>query len=146
MDHSRRALFILILCLALVAVACGNVGENEPAANDSATGEQGDIQSSPASEIAIRGIAFVPATFEVDAGTEVTWVNKDPVDHTVTSGIQREQGVPGVEKDKPARPDGRFDESLPEQGDAFTSTFDEPGTYTYYCDVHAGMTGEIEVE
>jgi plastocyanin len=35
---------------------------------------------------------------------------------------------------------------LPKQGDDFTFTFDAPGTFAYYCDVHAGMTGEITVD
>ena len=45
-----------------------------------------------------------------------------------------------------ARLDGMFDEDLPEEGDTFAVTFDEPGTYAYYCDVHASMTGEMTVE
>ena len=51
-----------------------------------------------------------------------------------------------LEEDKAARPDGMFDEDLPEEGDTFAVTFDEPGTYAYYCDVHASMTGRITVE
>jgi plastocyanin len=97
-------------------------------------------------EITIRGVAFAPTGIQVEAGAEVRWINEDAVDHTVTSGIQRKQGVPGVEEDKPARPDGMFDERLPSQGDVFTFTFDDPGTFAYYCDVHAGMTGEITVD
>lgn len=145
MEHSKRALLILTLGIACLAAGCGINGESDSAATDSAMGDKSGLSTS-AHEIAIRGIAFVPATVEIDAGTEVMWVNEDPVDHTVTSGVQREQGVPGVEEDKPAIPDGRFDENLPEQDDTFTFTFNEPGTYVYYCDVHAGMTGEVRVE
>jgi len=30
-------------------------------------------------------------------------------------------------------------------GDSFTFTFDEPGTYTYFCELHPQMTGTIVV-
>lgn len=132
-------------CVVAFGAACSDSGEAGPTASNSAVEDDSGQGSSP-NEVIIKGIAFVPASFEVASGTKVQWVNEDAVDHTVTSGIQREQGVPGVEEDKPARPDGTFDAALPEQGDTFSFSFDEPGTYDYYCDVHASMTGEITVE
>ena len=133
-----------LLCVLVFGTACGDSGDIDSASPNSAVEADSDRGSS-GHEVVIKGVAFVPATIEVDPSTEVRWVNEDAVDHTVTSGIQKEQGVPGVEEDEPARPDGRFDESLPERGDVFTFTFDEPGTYSYYCDVHASMTGKITV-
>lgn len=130
----RRAPLLAIMCIVVGAAAC----------SDSAA-EDGPAETSP-HEVAIKGLAFVPADIEVAVGAEVRWTNEDAVDHTVTSGVQREQGVPGVEEDEAARPDGRFDSNLPEEGDTFVFTFDEPGRYAYYCDVHASMTGEITVE
>jgi plastocyanin len=128
-----------LACVLAFGAACGDSGESTAVPQISA--ERGD-----SAQITIRGVAFTPAEIHVEAGTEVRWLNEDSVDHTVTSGIQRKQGVPGVEEDKPARPDGMFDERLPKQGDDFTFTFDAPGTFAYYCDVHAGMTGEITVD
>lgn len=141
----RAWLAAALLCVVAFGAACSDSGDIKSASPDSAV-EAGSGGNSSSPEVAIKGVAFVPPKIEVEAGTEVRWVNEDAVDHTVTSGIQREQGVPGVEEDRPARPDGRFDENLPEQGDVFTFTFGEPGTYSYYCDVHAGMTGEITVD
>ena len=132
-------------CVVVFGAACSDSSAGASASSNSAM-EEDSGRTSSGHEVAIKGVAFVPANIEVEAGTEVRWVNEDAVDHTVTSGIQREQGVPGVEEDKPARPDGTFDENLPKQGDVFTFTFDEPGTYSYYCDVHASMTGEITVD
>lgn len=150
-EQSRRATFIAgaLLAILLLGGACGGGDETAPSASGKTSNdtEEADPEStSSLNQVGIRGIVFVPAALEVEAGTEVTWVNEDDVDHTVTSGVQREQGVPGVEEDKPAQPDGIFDENLPGRDDTFSFTFEEPGTYAYFCDVHAGMTGEVVVE
>ena len=108
--------------------------------------EGGDAPAAAAGEaVTIEGIAFSPADLQVDAGTTVTWTNEDDVLHTVTSGRQGEQGVPGVSDDKRARPDGIFEGQLDGKDTTFEFTFDQPGTYAYYCDVHVGMVGEIVV-
>lgn len=99
-----------------------------------------------AASVTVESLSFDPKTLEVASGTEVTWTNADTVAHTVTSGIQGEQGAPGVSEDEPAQPDGVFDGDLTEEGEAFSFTFDEAGTYSYYCDIHRQMTGEIVVE
>ena len=102
--------------------------------------------ASDASEVAVVNIAYSPGTITVEAGTEVVWVNEDAaVRHTVTSGIPAEDGVPGVSKGKPARPDGEFDGDLPDGGE-FRFTFERAGTYAYFCKVHPSMTAEVVVE
>lgn len=141
----RRAWLVVITCVVIGTAACNDSGEADSASSNLSVKDDLGEDTSP-NEVVIKGVAFVPATIEVKAGTEVHWMNEDAVDHTVTSGVQRKQGVPGVEEDRPARPDGRFDSDLPEEGDTFVFSFDEPGTFAYYCDVHASMTGEITVE
>jgi plastocyanin len=133
----RRALSVAgLVALTGLVGACSSGAATES--------DDGD-RASPVT-VRIQGIAFDPSTLEIESGTEVRWINKDSVDHTITSGKQREQGIPGVEEDEPAQPDGTFNAELPGAEDTFRFTFDEPGTYSYYCDVHAGMTAEIKVE
>jgi plastocyanin len=83
-------------------------------------------------EVVARNINFEPADIEVEAGTTVTWVNEDIVNHTVTSGPAGD-------------PDGMFDEPLQSDGDDVTVTFDEAGTFAYYCDLHRSMIGTVTV-
>jgi plastocyanin len=83
-------------------------------------------------EVVARNINFEPADIEVEAGTTVTWVNEDIVNHTVTSGPAGD-------------PDGMFDEPLQSDGDDVTVTFDEAGTFAYYCDLHRTMIGTVTV-
>jgi plastocyanin len=83
--------------------------------------------------VTLRNINVEPDSVTVQAGDTVTFVNSDIVRHTVTSG-------------PPGDPDGEFDEDLPDQGDEAEITFDEPGTFEFYCDLHRNMTGEVVVE
>jgi hypothetical protein len=70
---------------------------------------------------------------QVNVGEEVTWKNQDTEVHTVTSG------TPG------GGPDGLFDSGLINNYMYFYHTFDESGTYDYYCMVHPWMQGKVVV-
>jgi len=100
-----------------------------------------------ATEVAVVNIAYAPETITVETGTEVVWTNEDQsVHHTVTSGIRAKDGVPGVSKGKLERADGTFDGDLPDASSEFRFTFDEAGTYAYFCRVHPSMTGAVVVQ
>ncbi len=97
--------------------------------------------------VSIEHVAFQPARLEIARGTTVTWKNLDAeVTHTATSGMAGDKGVPGLDNGTPPRPDGTFDGSMEDAGATFSFTFDEPGTFPYFCRVHQSMTGEIVVE
>ncbi|MFC2021001.1 cupredoxin family copper-binding protein [Chloroflexota bacterium] len=87
--------------------------------------------SSPTSaifELDIANFAYSPATITVPAGTTVTWYNRDSTPHTVTT---REQ---------------MFDSGRMTQGETFSYTFTDKGTFEYYCIFHPYMTGKVIVE
>ena len=95
----------------------------------------------------VQNIAFKPASLKVLRGTEVTWTSADAnVRHTATSGVPGKREVSGVSKGSEAKPDGVFDGDMPDAGSEFSFTFDEAGTYAYFCEVHPSMTAEIVVE
>jgi len=91
------------------------------------------LHAQSAAVINIQTFQFQPKQLEVKAGTPVTWTNQDDIRHTVTSGA-------------PEKKDGRFDATLAGKGANFTFTFAEPGTYTFFCDRHQHMRGEIVVK
>jgi plastocyanin len=74
---------------------------------------------------------FDPATITVEPGTTVTWVQSGNNPHTTTSY------------------DGLWDSGLIEggSGGTFSFTFEEPGTYDYFCIPHEdlGMVGSVTV-
>ena len=77
---------------------------------------------------------YLPYEATVAVGATVTWSNDDTAAHTVTSGSVN------------AGPTGIFDSGLFMAGATFEFTFDEAGTYDYFCMVHPWMTGIIHVE
>jgi len=102
----------------------------------SATGEMMDMEATEETTedesasaggetaIEISGFAFGAGETTVPVGTTVTWTNADSAPHTVTAD------------------DGSFVSGNMNTGDTFTFTFDEPGTYAYYCEYHGGAGGE----
>jgi len=76
---------------------------------------------------------FVPELVTINAGDTVSWDNVDTAAHTVTSGTPADG------------PDGAFDSSLLMGGATFEVTFDESGSYDYFCMVHPWMVGDVQV-
>jgi plastocyanin len=100
--------------------------------------------SAPGPVVNLSSLMFNPPTTTVKVGTTVSWRNNEPITHTVTSGR-----FEGVDKSTGLRssqnPDGTFNAKLAGKGKTFSFTFTQPGTYTYYCDIHQGMNATITV-
>ncbi|MBI2918680.1 MAG: anti-sigma factor [Chloroflexi bacterium] len=72
-------------------------------------------------------------TLVVKRGTTVVWVNRDVAKHTVTWDARE------------------VNSGLMSQGETFSFTFNEPGRFPYYCELHGdrgdiGMAGMVIVE
>lgn len=91
---------------------------------------QGPLSAEPpgAGRVEMRMVAFAPAEVRIRAGGTVTWVNRDPVVHTVTANDQR------------------WGSELLTEGQLYTHTFTQPGRYPYHCTPHPQMTGVVIVE
>lgn len=83
----------------------------------------------PASAVSIDNFTFNPQTLTVQAGTTVTWINRDDIPHGI-----------GADNNAFAR------SKALDTGDSYSFTFTVPGTYKYFCYVHPHMTGTIVVE
>ena len=123
----RRAWMLGVFTLIALGGTPG-AWRDGPAVEAASTPPGGD--SGPT--IAIQTFQFKPSPLEIRAGTKVTWVNQDEITHTITSGT-------------PENRDGRFDSPLEGKGAAFSTILDRPGTYTYFCNRHQSMRGEIHV-
>ena len=77
--------------------------------------------------VEIRNYAFNPDSITVPAGTTVTWRNFDAVQHTATSTT------------------GKFDSGIIGPGKNYSYTFQDPGTYDYYCTIHPYMKAQVVV-
>lgn len=135
------ALPFALLTLSWIPAACAGPEEDTAATAAATEPAQGTAQ------VVVQNIAFMPESLTVLRGTEVTWTSADAnVRHTATSGVPGEREVPGVTPGTDAKTDGVFDGDLPDAGAEFSFTFDEAGTYPYFCEVHPSMTAEIVVE
>ncbi|MEZ4870182.1 MAG: plastocyanin/azurin family copper-binding protein [Caldilineaceae bacterium] len=76
---------------------------------------------------------FQPARIEVPVGATVVWINRDAIDHTVTSGA-------------PNAPTALFDSGFFDQGEQFAVTFERTGEFPYFCRRHPQMRGVIIVK
>jgi plastocyanin len=85
------------------------------------------LQSDQERGVTISAFTFEPAVLTVNAGESVTWVNTDGVPHTSTAALNHLWG------------------QLMTRSGAFTYTFDTPGTYAYFCEMHPAMVGTISV-
>jgi plastocyanin len=94
---------------------------------------------------------FVPAALDVVVGEKVTFANDSKEAHTVTA---YEEDLPegvaffasgGAQDEQAARDD--LGPGLIDPGETFEVTFDQPGTYRYFCIPHesVGMAGTIVV-
>jgi len=81
-------------------------------------------------QVVIDNFTFTPATLTVKAGTRVVWKNEDDIPHTVVSDAQ-----PPLFRSKALDTD-----------DSFSTVFDKPGRYPYFCGLHPHMQGTIVVQ
>jgi plastocyanin len=116
----KLVLPVLLIFLLILITGC------EDESTDPGSGDP------PANEIWIEGNSFRPSSKTIVAGTTITWVNKDNVSHTATSGS--------------GSPTGVFDSGNLGNGQSFSYTFDSTNTYGYYCKLHPNMRGTIIVQ
>lgn len=110
-----------ILCLILLA-ACSSTTKTSTNTTTSTTSN-----ISGGSSVIISNFAFSPDTLTVSAGTTVTWINKDSVNHTVTSD------------------NGIFGSDMLATNATYTYKFDTSGTFSYHCSVHPSMKATVIV-
>jgi alcohol dehydrogenase (cytochrome c) len=72
--------------------------------------------------------SFAPTEIQVSAGTTVTFTNQGDLAHSATDN------------------GGTWDTGLLGPGESASVTFDQPGLYTYHCDPHPWMLGQITVK
>jgi plastocyanin len=92
----------------------------------------GAEQPTPADETStIYGFTFESMT--IDAGDTVAFANADQVPHTVSAGT-------------PGELDPVFNSGLVPADGTYSVTLDEPGDYTFFCELHPAMQASILVQ
>lgn len=76
--------------------------------------------------VTIEAMSFRPQTLVVHRGDRITWINKDPFPHTVTSTT------------------GKFDSHEIAPNASWSYVARKAGDYDYVCTLHVTMKGRVE--
>jgi plastocyanin len=136
----NRRRTVLLAALLLAAAACGGDAEAGGLGTDGG-GDPGpsvpdDVVVVDGTEASVTAIdnTFRAADIEVKPGTTVTWENRGRNEHDVLP-VEGDAWGAAVEEFAP--------------GATYSTTFDEPGVYPYYCSIHGttdeGMVGTVVV-
>jgi plastocyanin len=147
MPSIRTTLSLALATLALALAGCG--GSDDSTTSDETTTEEsggaatgGEGNAPPhggvnapapsgdavrAEKVSIVEFAYDPDPVTIEEGGKVTWVNRDSAPHTATAD------------------DGSFDTGTIATDKLKSESFKQPGTYTYFCEIHPDMHGTVEV-
>ena len=135
----NRRRTVLPAALLLAAAACG--GDAGAGGLGTGGGDRGprvpdDVVVIDGTEASVTAIdnSFRAPDIEVQPGTTVTWENRGRNEHDVLP-VEGDAWGADVEEFAP--------------GATYSTTFDEPGVYPYYCSIHGttdeGMVGTVVV-
>lgn len=140
-------LSLALVALAFAAAGCGSDDDSTTTTTttEEAAGQEGGVSPSPdegdtgasapapsgdaarSEKVSIVEFAYDPDPVTIEEGGKVIWVNRDSAPHTATAD------------------DGSFDTGTIEQDKLKSESFKQPGTYTYFCEIHPDMHGTVEV-
>ena len=140
-----KGLVIILVIVFIALVAAGLLifsGDNEPQdisgggvpetnnQTETPIDTGTETQTQPQTyNIEIENYAFSPSTLTVNVGDTIIWTNKDSTQHTVTSDSGNE-----------------LNSQYLSNGNTYSHTFTQTGTYKYHCRPHPYMKGTIVVE
>ncbi len=136
----------------LALAACNNGAASAPPFN-TGPGNFTIVAGGSMNMEAMQALRFYPSALTIDAGDTVTWAFPSGEPHTVTLLGPKPALPPPTDPGNPLPAGGStYDGSTYTSsgfqllGKSYSITFTQPGTYTYACLLHAGMTGTIVVQ
>jgi plastocyanin len=131
--RTRTTAMTLAAVVILIAPACGQSNVNQ-GSNASSAPEAASSSAAPsapaaatAATISIDGFKYTDVT--VPAGAQITVVNNDSAEHTVTSDTS-----------------GAFNVEVEGRHKATFTAPTQPGTYPFHCTYHPSMHGMLTVQ
>ena len=116
--HTAANLAVVPLCASVLKAGGPVAVQNTPPA----------AQAGVEQTVKIGDNFFMPASLSVAVGTTVTWTHTGKVTHNVLSVV-----LPGIHS------------ADLQPSEKYSYTFKTPGTFTYYCSYHEGMSATITV-
>jgi plastocyanin len=124
----KTIIFIIILPSLFLLSGCGSSNTNTVNMNPQSTNNSPaqNETSAASSMVNIANFSFNPVTLTIKKGAVVTWTNNDSSPHQIKSAD--------------------FNSDLLNNGQSYSFTFNNIGTFDYSCAIHPSMTGKIIVE
>lgn len=129
-------LVLMMVSVSLITfVGCGSDDPTTagPPGDNGGNNEEPMNEQGP-DEVWIEGNSFNVSNLEVSAGTTVTWTNNSSVAHTVTSGNRDDSDAGSL-----------FNSGSIPAGGTFSHTFEDAGSFEYFCEFHPAMSAEVTV-
>ena len=117
----------------LLTAACGG---------SSSSGARSTSKSTADASVNTALLAFDPKEVRIKAGQTVSWVGGDNITHVLVEGTY-EVGADGLRTKE--TDDKAFSLKLTKKGQRVSHTYDQAGTFTYFCTIHKGMNGTVTV-
>jgi plastocyanin len=118
----KKILFAFLVGILLVA-GC----TQQPPPSNGGGNQTGNV-------VKISGFAFVPQTITIKKGESVTWINEDSTPHDVASDPHPTHTIlPGLRS------------GTLQNGQSYSFTFEQTGSWGYHCHIHPSMTGTVVV-
>jgi plastocyanin len=124
-----KAKVVILIMAIILAIFVSGCTSGTPSPSAQATVQptpQPTGQASNNASVTIQNFAFSPSTVTILKGGTVRWTNKDSTAHTVTFA---DGGASNLNN-----------------GDVYSRTFNETGTFDYHCSIHTSMTGKVVVQ
>jgi plastocyanin len=127
---NRRAVVVPALVLAGLLAGCGGESDSTPAAGTGMGTAEGPAQAQTFTIHGTDADAFSPSTVQAKVGRLTLALQTGGVPHDLSF---EDKGLPGI--------------PVVSSGETRTTalTFDRPGTFTFMCTLHPGMTGKLVV-
>jgi plastocyanin len=116
-------------------------GIDLPGGNTTAPPAEPNATVSLTADVSLENNAFTPGEVTVGVGGTVTWTHNDGTEPHNVEGDGIDDSHPNCTNPTAILPIS----DCMRDGDTYEWTFDTPGTYSYECEIHAGMTGTVLV-
>lgn len=120
-----KAKVVILIMATILAIFVSGCTSGTPSPSAQAT-VQPTSQAPNNASVTIQNFAFSPSTVTILKGGTVIWTNKDSTAHTVTFADGGSSNL--------------------NNGDVYSRTFNETGTFDYHCSIHTSMTGKVVVQ
>ena len=116
--------FLSIATIMILTIAISGCTQSSQTGGTSNGGSQSGTYN-----VEIQNFAFNPSQITIKKGETVIWTNKDSTPHTVLSDSGNEINSGSLSN-----------------GQTYSHTFNQAGTFEYYCSIHPYMKAKIIVE